>query len=230
VALAGTPAPVTLNRCGSGCFHAVVPAPLAADQVAVYPVADSTALLTVATGATTMLTSGYPLAFSPNGTRLLKKELNEAIQDALIYDLGTGQTSPANLGLPAEVGDYLVRWTAIGIEVLYQTLDRHDLVLRRGGTDVIVFTTPDSLETQMDWVGDRIAVWTSKAAGAGRSYQLSVVHGLTGAGGLTQVATTTLAPGRPVLPPDGSDEIVYAVDRRLYRSTFTPPVEGRPRP
>jgi len=221
-----------LNRCdGGGCFHVVLPAPLAVDQVAIYPVADSTALQNVSTGARQMLTSGYPLAFSLDGTRLLKKEVNEPIQDALIFDIGAGTSLPANLGLPDEIGDYLVRWTTTGIEVLYQTLDRKDLVLRRAGPgqDAIVFSTPDTLEVAMDWKDERIAVWTSKAAGAGRSYELTVIHGSASLVGVNRVATTTLTPGRPVLPPDGSDQIVYAVDRRLYRSTYTPPVEGAPR-
>jgi len=217
-----------LNRCGSGCFHVVLPAPLSVFQVAVYPVGDSTALQNASNGQRQMLTSGYPLAFSPDGTQLLKKQLNEPLQDALIFDLGTGLTAPANLGLPADIGDYLVRWTVTGIEVLYQTLDRQSLVRRRvgPGQDATVFTTPDTLEAAMDWVGERIAVWTSKTAGTGRRYQLTVIDGDAGLVGVSDVASTTLLPGRPKLSPDGADVIVYAVDRRLYRSTFTPPVEG----
>lgn len=216
-----------LNSCGSGCFHVVLPVPLSVFLVAIYPVGDSTALMNVSSGQRQMLTSGYPLAFSPDGTQLLKKELFEPLQDALIFDLGTGQTLPANLGLPDEIGDYLVRWTVTGIEVLYQTPDRQSLVLRRAGLgqDATVYTTPDTLEAAMDWVGERIAVWTSKTAGTGRRYQLTVIEGDTGLL-IVDVASTTLLPGRPKLPPDGSDAIVYAVDRRLYRSTFTPPVEG----
>src|SRR5262245_14669546 len=228
LALSGPGAPQTLNRCGSGCFHAVLPSP-DPDRVALYPVSDSLAIMTLSTGVAVPVTRGLPVAFSPDGTRLLKREINEPIQDAVIFDLTTRTTSPANLGLPDPIGEHRVRWTAAGIEVLYQSADRHDLFIRRVTPmqDAIVYTTPDSLEPLMDWAPPRIAVWTSKAAGSGRSYRLTVIHGDAAAGGVNDVVTTPLLPGHPVLPPDGANEVVYAIDRRLYRGTFVPPASAR---
>ena len=227
LALSPGATPQTLNRCGSGCFHVVLPSP-DPDVVAIYPVSDSIAILTLSTGEADPVTTGIPLAFSPDGSKLLKREVNESILDASIFDRVSGGTAPANLGLPDPIGDHRVRWTVAGIEVLYQSADRHDLVVRRvtPGQNAVVYTTPDSLEALMDWAGLRVAVWTSRAAGAGRRYQLTVIHG-EAAQGVSDVAHTTLAPGHPVLPPDGANEVVYAVDRRLYHSTFVPPVAAR---
>ena len=227
--LAGGGGATTLNRC-SGCFHVVLPT-ADPDVVAIHPVNDSTALLTIPTGAMDTLASGYPVAVAPDASRLLVKELFEALQDARIHDVAAGTTLPANLGLPPEIGDYLVRWDATGIHVLYQTVDRKQIVRRDvgpPGSNTVVFDTPDTLEAQWDWNGQRIAVWTSKAAGAGRSYTLRVIHGDAGIGGVNEIATTTLQPGRPVLPPGGADEVVYVIDRRMYHSAFTPPEEGVP--
>ncbi len=118
---------------------------------------DSLYLLRPATGERTLIAFGRTRAFSPDGGQLLYREPGGLPSDTQVIDLETQATTATPLGLPAGSFSYGPRWSAEGIRALYRLDNPSRIVLRNVslGTDDVLFTTTDSLDTTFPkWSND----------------------------------------------------------------------------
>jgi hypothetical protein len=170
VALASPAPPRPLLGDDLGGSHIIVPAP-DGDQVAIATFgSDSLVIHRLSTGANTKVTTGIPLSFSPISAALLVMDRGGDLNDARIVTIPGGASAPANLALPDTTRQFALRWDVNGIEVLWLSEDRQELLYRRGdGTIVSAYASADTLRFPIVWSPDGrfAALWSSRIEGTG---------------------------------------------------------------
>ena len=205
---------------------------------------DSLTILDLSAGTRVTTDPGSPLAFSPDGKKLLfeyvafplvadRRAMARALRrssqrEVFIYSLADGTVVPFSLGIPDVVSGDAVRWDGAGIQVLY--VDGAKSLYHRNSTTGVtrfLWQAPDTIDgTRLAWSADgaKAALWNYGPSSSGNTrYSLYVIDLVTA--NAARVAHALAKGGGIAFSPDRS-KVAYVYGARVYTS-LVPPVTTR---